>query len=99
MASTREEIQADLEEQVSQLTKQVASLTKAMSKRGSAALADSRESASELYEGLYDRFTDALPAMRKQARVAQKTAQDNPMTTALVGVAVFGLLAALLSRR
>lgn len=99
MAMTREEIQSDVEEQISQLTKQVASLTKAMSKRGSAALADSRDSASELYEGFYDRFTEALPAMRKQARAAQKTAQDNPMATALVGVAVFGLLAALLTRR
>ncbi|WP_395448608.1 hypothetical protein ACHMW7_27925 [Aminobacter sp. UC22_36] len=99
MATTREEIQTELEDQVSQLTKQVASLTKAMSKRSAAALADSRDSASELYDGFYDRFTEALPAMRKQARAAQKTAQDNPMTTALVGVAVFGLLAALLTRR
>ncbi|PWK70659.1 hypothetical protein [Aminobacter sp. AP02] len=99
MATTREEIQSDLEEQVSQLTKQVASLTKAMSKRSAAALADTRESASELYDGFYDRFSDAMPAMRKQARLAQKRAQENPMTTALVGVAVFGLLAALLTRR
>lgn len=99
MATTREEIQSDLEAQVSQLTKQVASLTKAMSKRSANALAEGRESASELYDGFYDRFSDALPAMRRQARAAQKTVQANPMTTALVGVAVFGLLAALLTRR
>ncbi|MEJ6785677.1 hypothetical protein [Aminobacter sp. Piv2-1] len=99
MATTREEIQSDLEAQVAQLTRQVASLTKAMSKRSASALAEGRESASGLYDGFYDRVSDALPAMRRQARAAQKTARDNPMTAALVGVAVFGLLAALLTRR
>ncbi|MEO5326111.1 hypothetical protein PV773_22610 [Mesorhizobium sp. CC13] len=99
MATTREEIQSDLEAQVSQLTRQVASLTKAMSRRSASALAEGRESASEFYDGFYDRFGDALPAMRRQARAAQKTARDNPMTTALVGVAVIGLLAALVARR
>lgn len=99
MASTREEIQSELEDQVAQLTKQVASLTKTMSKRSADALADGRDSATELYGDLHDRFYEALPAIRKQARVAQKTAQDNPVATALIGVAVFGLLAALVVRR
>ncbi len=99
MASTREEIQSELEDQVAQLSKQVAALTKTMSKRSADVLADGRESASELYGELHDRFYEALPGIRKQARVAQKTAQDNPVAAALVGVAVFGLLAALLVRR
>lgn len=99
MASTREELHTDLEEQVAQLSKQVASLTKTMSKRSAAALAEGRESATELYDDLHGRFSDAMPVIRKQARVAQRTAQDNPVTTALVGVALVGLVAALLARR
>ncbi|MCA0277779.1 MAG: hypothetical protein LCH86_17435 [Proteobacteria bacterium] len=99
MASTREEIQNDLEEQVAQLNKQVAQLTKAMSKRSAAALAEGRDSAAELYDDLHGRFADAMPGIRRQARVAQKTAQDNPLATALVGVALLGLVAALVARR
>lgn len=99
MALTREEIQSDVEQQVAQLTKQVASLTKAMSRRGAGALADTRESASDLYEEFSDRFSDALPVIRKQARIARKTVNDNPVAVAVVGVALAGLLLSLLARR
>lgn len=99
MASTRDEIKTELEDQVANLTRQVASLTKAMSKRGSSALADGRNSAADFYEEFHDRFADAMPAIRKQAHVARKAAHDNPVVTALVGVALLGLLASLVARR
>lgn len=99
MASTRDEIKSDLEDQVAHLTRQVASLTKAMSKRGASALADGRESAAELYEEFHDRFAEAMPAVRRQARVARKAAHDHPVAIALVGVALLGLFVSLIARR
>ena len=102
MASTysklRDDLSEDMEAQIAKLQKEVASLRKTLGKRGAAVYDDTKESASDLYDDLVDRLTDALPHIRKQSKVVQKAASDNPVTTAVVGLAVIGLLFGLLRR-
>jgi ElaB/YqjD/DUF883 family membrane-anchored ribosome-binding protein len=99
----RDDFEGNLEEQVASLRKEVSTLTKLLSKRGAAAYSDTREGASDLYDELWNRLVDALPRIRKQARdqarFAGKKAHDNPVATAVVGIAVLGLLVSLLVRR
>ena len=95
----RDDIGSDLEDQVASLRKEVASLTKALSKRGAAAIGDTRESASDLYQELASRLVDAVPVLRKHARTANKSVQDNPAVAAVVGIAVVGLVISLFARR
>lgn len=103
MASTftklRGELADDLEDQVSRLQKEVASLRKALARRGAHAYSDSRDTASDLYDDLAGRVADALPRIRRQSRVVRQTATDHPLTTALVGVALVGLIIGFMSRR
>jgi len=103
MASTlsklRDDLGSDLEAQVAMLQREVKSLRKALAKRGGSAYADSREMAADFYEDMAERIGDALPHLAKQSRVVRKAASDNPVTTAVIGLAVVGLLAGLLSRR
>lgn len=89
----------DLEAQVAMLQREVKSLRKALAKRGGAAYEDGREMAADFYEDMAERISDALPQLAKQSRVVRKAASDNPVTTAVIGLAVIGLLAGLLSRR
>ena len=99
----RDDLEGNLEEQVASLRKEVSALTRMLTKRGAAAYSDTRESASDLYEDAWNRLLEALPKIRKQARdqarFAGKAAHDNPVATAVVGVAVLGLLVSLLVRR
>ena len=89
----------DLQEQVARLSGEVAALSRLLSKRGAAAYADGRETAADLYDDLRERVIEAMPAVRRQARVVEKAARDNPTATAAVGLVVLGLLATMLLRR
>ncbi len=103
MASTISKLRGNAEDslhdQVAQLTKELASLKKSVSKRGAKAYEGTRDTASEVYGELWDRFSETMPAVRKQARAAEKAARENPATAAFVGLAVVGLLVTLLARR
>ena len=103
MASTISKLRGDVEdnlnEQVAQLSKELASLKKSLSKRGARAYEDTRETASDVYGELWDKFSETMPAVRKRARAAEQVARDNPATAAVVGLAVVGLLVTLLARR
>jgi hypothetical protein len=90
----------DLEKQVTALSRELAALKKAVSKRGAAYFEDGRDTASDYYSDLAERFSDALPAIRRQGRAIEKTARDHPATAAAVGLVVVGLVASLfLGRR
>jgi ElaB/YqjD/DUF883 family membrane-anchored ribosome-binding protein len=89
----------DLEAQVAHLSKELSALKKALSRRGSDAYDDARDTAADFYSDLRDRFSDALPMMRKHSRAAGEAARDHPATTAVVGLVVVGLLVAMLARR
>jgi len=111
MASTfsrfRDNMADDLEAQIASLRQEVSSLQETLSKRGASALSDTRHQTAELREhasDLYDDFMsrimhDAVPHLQMQGRQVKKVARDYPVTTAVVGLAVLGLVAGLLMRR
>ncbi len=101
MASTFSRLRGDgdLEDQVARLSKELSSLKKSLSKRGASAYEDTRDTASDLYDELRERFSEALPYMRKRAHAAERVAKDHPATAAAVGLIVVGLLVTLLARR
>ena len=70
---------------MAQLAKELSSLKKSLSRRGASAYDDTRDTASDLYGELRDRFTEALPFMRKRAHAVEQVARDNPATAAAVG--------------
>lgn len=88
----------DLEARLAYLTKEMSSLKKALSRRSADAYDDARDTASDLYGELRDRFSDALPVIGKHARAAGHVARGHPATAAVVGLVVVGLLATLLTR-
>ncbi|MCX7303124.1 MAG: hypothetical protein NTV73_02125 [Hyphomicrobiales bacterium] len=96
----RGDIEDDLEAQVARLTKELAMLRKSAGKRGSVAYGDARGAAADLYGDLRERFIEAIPIVRKQAKAADRAARDNPtVTAAVVGLAVVGLLVTMIARR
>jgi len=95
----RSDVEDDLETQVARLSKELAALKKTMSRRGSDAYDVARDAADDVYGDLRDRLLDALPLVRKRARAAEQVARDNPAMAAVVGLAVVGLLAAMLVKR
>ena len=94
----RADVEEDLEARIAMLNGEVASLRKALSKRGARAISDGRESAADLYDDLRDRVVDALPAVRRNARMMERAARDHPATTVAVGLVVLGLIALALRR-
>ena len=95
----RGDVEDDLEAQVAHLAKEMSALKKSLSRHGSDAYDDARDTAADLYGEFRERFSDALPMMRKRARAAEKIAHDHPATAAVVGLVVVGLLVTMLARR
>ena len=89
----------DLEAQVAHLAKEMSALKKSLSKRGSGVYDDAGDAAADIYSELRDRFSDALPMVRKRAHAAEQVARDHPATAAVVGLVVVGLLVTMLARR
>ncbi|TGQ73164.1 MAG: hypothetical protein E5V49_01995 [Mesorhizobium sp.] len=89
----------DLEKQVAVLSRELAALRKAMSRRGGAYYEDGRDAALDTYSDLAGRLRDAMPTIRKQGRVIEKSARDHPAVAAAVGLVVVGLVASLLFSR
>ncbi|MBB6407676.1 hypothetical protein [Mesorhizobium sangaii] len=89
----------DLDKQVAALTRELANLKKAVSRRGGAYYEDGRDAALDAYSDLAGRLRDAMPAIRKQGRVIEKSARDHPAAAAAVGLVVVGLVASLLFSR
>lgn len=97
--SSRLPSESDLEAQVTRLSRELASLKKMLAKQGSRAYADTQAMASDFYDDMSGRISDALPVVRERAKAVEKVARENPTTTAAVGLVVVGLLVALMSRR
>jgi ElaB/YqjD/DUF883 family membrane-anchored ribosome-binding protein len=95
----RDDLADDLEGQIAALRSEVSSLKNTMSKRGAAAFDDTRGHASDLYGEVVSRVQDAMPRIARRSRDVRKVAQDNPVLTAMVGLAVVGLLIGLVMRR
>lgn len=88
----------DLDARVAHLASEMSSLRKALSRRGLEAYGDASDTASDLYSEFRERFGEALPAVRQRARDVGEVARHHPASTAVVGLVVVGLLAALFAR-
>lgn len=89
----------DLDKQVAALTRELAGLKRAVARRGGTYYEDGRDAALDTYSDLAGRLRDAMPAIRKQGRVIEKSARDHPAAVAAVGLVVLGLIASLLFSR
>lgn len=89
----------DLDKQIATLTRELAGLKKALAKRGGAYYQDGRDATLDTYSEIAERVRDAMPAIRKQGRVIEKSARDHPAAAAAVGLVVLGLAASLLFSR
>ncbi len=103
--SSYEDLRDELQSQISDLGSELSSLRKSVASRSADRYVDVRDGAGDLIDDLWSGIMDHLPSrkqVRRQARYANKAMHDNPGTTAataVVGVAVLGLLIALLMRR
>lgn len=95
----RGDVADDLEDQISALRRDFSALKKSLSKRGAAALEDSRDSASDVYDEVMSRVHEAMPEIARRSREMRQVARDNPVATTVIGLAVVGLLIGLLVRR
>lgn len=103
MASTlsrfRDRIEDDLEAQVARLTREVSRLKRSAGGRGTHYYHGARDGMTDLYEELFERMADVLPVIRKRARRVNRAARDNPAMVGLAGLALLGIVAAILYRR
>ena len=90
----------DLDRQVAALAKELASLKRVVAKQGGAYYEDGRDAALDTYSDLAGRLRDAMPAIRKQGRVIEKSARNHPAAAPARGRVVLGRVARrLFSRR
>lgn len=90
--------QAELESQIASLKAELASMTRTLSRRGSAALGDIEDRASDLYGYVQERGPEVAREIRKQARHLEHTARENPIASIAL-VAVAALVVGALIRR
>ena len=88
--------ESSIEDRMAHIAEELLSLKKSLARRGASAFDDTRESAADLYADMRDRFTEALPFMRKRAHAVELAARNNPATATAVGLVVVGLLVTLL---
>ena len=87
----------DLHDEVAALRKQLAALSRSVPKRGSAAWRETQAEASDLYDQIADRVSDALPVIRRGAHDLERTIRRNPVpTAAAVGLAALAVAAIVL---
>lgn len=89
----------DLDKQVAALSRELTALKKAVSRRGGAFYEDGRDTALDAYSDLAGRLREAMPVIRKQGRVIERSARDHPAVAAAVGLVLVGLVASLLFSR
>lgn len=103
--SNFEDLRDELQSQIADLGSELRALRKTVIKRSGSHYEDVREGAGDLLDEVWSRVSDSLPSrrqIRRQARHANRVVQEHPGATAasaLVGLAVLGLLASLLLRR
>lgn len=84
----------DLHDEVAALRKQMAALSRSVPKRGSAAWRETQAEASDLYDEIAERVSDALPAIRRGARGIEQTIRHNPVPVAAgIGLAALAVAA------
>ena len=99
MASIIDIDSEELRKQVARLTRELNALKRSAARQGKTAYDDSSEAISDSYDTLVEWISASMPTMRKRARALEKTAYDNPVIVAAVGIAVVGLVASLFARK
>ncbi|NMG39091.1 hypothetical protein GRZ55_07545 [Chelativorans sp. ZYF759] len=103
--SSYEDMRDELQSQIADLGSELRALRKSVGARSADRYEEVRDSAGDLFDDIWTGIQDFIPSkkeVRRHARYANKTMHDHPGTTAataVVGVAVIGLLALLLTRR
>lgn len=92
---------AGLEHQIEGLRRDIAALGGLLARGGSTAIHDTRREAADYYAEFADTVARALPVIRRQSQLVERTVRDNPkQTAAAAGLVVLGLAAlAILNRR
>lgn len=95
MAQLRDLTDIDLQDQIATLRKELGGLKKVVARRGAVLYEDASDTLSDYASEIADHINPYLPAIRRQARNAQKAAYDHPVLIAAVGFVVIGLVATL----
>ncbi|MBP0438139.1 hypothetical protein [Tianweitania sediminis] len=99
LSKIRDDVESELSDQVASLQKEVARLTKTVRRQSSHAYGDASDSLSDLVDMLLSGTKDARRELYHRARQVEDTAKENPVTTAVIGLTLIGLLVALFSSR
>lgn len=94
----RDEVAEGLEAEIAALRKEVATLKRKLGKQGAKSYAAGQEQLAELYEEAQEWMAAAMPVIRRRAREAGRTIEDNS-TAIIAGTVVVGLLATLFFTR
>lgn len=103
--SRYEDLRDELQSQISDLGSELRSLRKSVAARSADRYEDVRDTAGDFFDDIWSGIQEHLPTrkeMRGYGRSANRAIHDHPGTsaaTAVVGIAVLGLLVALLFRR
>lgn len=95
----RDDVESELSDQIASLQKEVARLTKTVKKQSVHAYGDATDSLSDLVDLLLSNTKGARKELYHRARQVEETAKENPVTTAVIGLTLVGLLVALFSTR
>jgi ElaB/YqjD/DUF883 family membrane-anchored ribosome-binding protein len=99
LSKFRDDVESDLSDQIASLRKEIASLRSSAKKQSARAYDDASDTLTDLIESLLSNTKGARKELYSKARLVNEAARDNPVTTAAVGLAAIGLLAALLFSR
>lgn len=89
----------NVKSEIAALRREIAALGRAVGKRGDRTWSAAHDGASDIYEEIRERLAEALPIVRRSARSAGRTVNDNKVAIAVTGLAVIGLAALFFSSR
>lgn len=84
----------DIHNEIEDLRTQIAALARSASRHGASAGHGLRKEAGDLYEELGERVADAMPVIRRRARMFEGAIREHPaQAVAIIGLAAFAVAA------
>lgn len=99
LSKSTESVIDDLESQIARLKREVSSLRKQAEKSGAHAYDEAADVASQLYDSFSRNSAYAGRELARTANKASGVARENPVTVAVLGLALVAAASMLLSRR